>query len=297
MQCTSCGTPLSTGMTNCPTCNRPVSYNSHPDEIPQRPQIFSAMNITLLALIVLFLISGGGGFAYYAQDIHPNEMNAQATTVAQTVLQAQAQNTALAHLQLSATAAALTPQQIYTQATSGTPVINDPLTSTAGNTWYQYGTPSNGCYYSGRAYHLKFARQGAFSCTAFNSFFHGLAFQVQVTILEGDAAGLLFDINNGNSNAYLFEISPTGSYGLYVFKFGVPTVLSSGTSTTFYGGYDRSNLLTTIDDNGQIYLFANKQPIAHVFDSTYNSGQIALVGETSTNFIDVEFNNVQVWSS
>ena len=140
MQCPSCGTTLSTGMTTCPSCNKPVLNETRLDEMPQRPQVFTAMNITLLAVIVLFLMAGGSGLAYYAQVIHPNDLHAQATVVAQTVLEAQGQSTALANLRLSATAAALTPQQIYTQATSGTPVIDDALINSGGNTWYQYGT-------------------------------------------------------------------------------------------------------------------------------------------------------------
>jgi hypothetical protein len=282
-------------MATCPTCNRPVLYDIHPDEIAQRPAIFTVMNITLLALIVLFLIAGGGGLAYYAKVVHPGEMHVQATVVAQTVLQAQARSTALADLQLSATAAALTPQQIYAQATSGTPVINDPLTSSAGNTWYQYGTQTNGCYYSSGAYHLRLAQQGSYLCIAFNSFFHDLAFQVQATILKGDVAGLIFHINNGNSG-YLFLISSTGAYGLDLVKANMSTELTSGTSTAIYTGLDQPNVLTVIARDGKIYMFVNRQPIAHVSDSTYNSGQVALFGQGATSSTDIAFNNAQVWN-
>jgi hypothetical protein len=294
MQCTSCGTPLSTGMINCPTCNRPVPYDSHPDEIPQRLQIFSAVNIMLLTLIVLFLIAGGGGLAYYAQDIHPNEMNAQATTVAQTVLQAQERSTAQADLQLSATAAALTPQQIYTQATSGTPVINDPLTSFKGNTWYQFGTPTDGCYYSNGAYHIKLNRKDSLYCYAFNSFFHDLAFQVEATIVKGDIAGLLFQTST--NGGYIFVVGQAGGYGLYLIKTDTTQALISGTSMAINTGLGQSNLLTVIVRSGKIYMFVNKQPVAHLSDSTYSSGQIALYGEGVNNSTDVAFNNAQVWS-
>src|SRR5437016_14258388 len=89
-------------MTTCPSCNKPVLNETRLDEMPQRPQVFTAMNITLLAVIVLFLMAGGSGLAYYAQVIHPNDLHAQATVVAQTVLQAEGQSTALAGLQLRA---------------------------------------------------------------------------------------------------------------------------------------------------------------------------------------------------
>ncbi len=294
MQCPSCGTTLSTRMTRCPTCNKPVPNETRFGEMPQRPQVFTAMNITLLAVIVLFLMTGGSGLAYYAQVIHPNDLHAQATVVAQTVLEAQGQSTAMANLQLSATAAALTPQQIYTQATSGTPVINDPLTSSKSTTWYQYGTPTNGCFYSGSAYHLKMNRRGSFVCIAFNSFFHDLAFQVQATILKGDIAGMLF--HTGINTGYLFIIGQVGGYALYLVKTDSSHELISGTSMAINTGQGQSNLLTVIDRSGKIYMFVNKQPIAHVSDSTYSSGQVALYGEGVNNSTDVAFNNAQVWS-
>lgn len=294
MQCKSCGTPLSTGMTTCPTCNKPVPYDIHPDEIAQRPPIFTVMNITLLAFIVLFLIAGGGGLAYYAQVVHPRDMHVQATTVAQAVLQAQVKSTAEASLQLSATAVALTPQQIYTQATSGTPVINDPLTSSAGDTWYQYGTQTNGCYYSGGAYHLRLAQQGSYYCIAYGSWFHDLAFQVQVTVLKGDAAGIIFHFSGGNG--YLFGISRTGGYGLFLVKTDSTPELTTGVSMAINTGLGQSNLLTVIARRGKIYMFVNRQPVAHLSDSTYSSGQVALYGQGSNNSTDVAFNNVEVWS-
>jgi hypothetical protein len=89
MQCPSCGTTLSTGMTTCPSCHKPVPNETRLNGMPQRPQIFSAMNITLLTVIVLFLVAGGGGLTYYGQVLHPNDLHAQATVVAETVLQAQ----------------------------------------------------------------------------------------------------------------------------------------------------------------------------------------------------------------
>ena len=294
MQCRSCGTPLSTGMTTCPTCNTPISYDTRPDEIAQRPPIFTVMNITLLAFIVLFLIAGGGGLAYYAQVVHPRDMHVQATTVAQAVLQAQVKSTAQASLQLSATAVALTPQQIYTQATSGTPVINDPLTSPAGNTWYQYGTQTNSCYYSSRAYHLRLAEQGSNYCIAYNSFFHDLAFQVQLTILKGDGAGIIFHLST--EGGYLFVIGQVGGYGLYLVKPDSFTQLTSGTTAAINTGLGQPNLLTVIARRGKIYMFVNRQPVAHLSDSTYSSGQIALYGQGANNSTDVAFNNVEVWS-
>src|SRR5438067_805413 len=93
----------------------------------------------------------------------------------------------------SATVVALPPQQLYSRATSGTPVIDDPLSSANGSIWYHYNTADNSCAFTGGAYHIKVYSQGGNNtCFAINSEFKNLAFQVQMTIIKGDAGGLLF---------------------------------------------------------------------------------------------------------
>jgi len=77
--------------------------------------------ITSLILLVLLII-GGSGLTYYARVFFPAQLHAQATATAQIV-------------QADATFTALTPQQIYTYATNGSPVINDPLNNQNKSTW------------------------------------------------------------------------------------------------------------------------------------------------------------------
>jgi hypothetical protein len=90
---------------------------------------------------------------------------------------------------------------------------------------------------------------------------------------------------NGNSNGCLFLVSRIGTYGLFLVRAGTSTELTSGTNTVINTGLDQSNLLTAVVRNGKIYIFVNKQPIAHVSDSTYSSGQVALYGEGTTSSI------------
>ena len=260
---------------------------------PQQPRSFSAVTVMLLILLILLLVIGGSGLIYYATVVHPAELHIQATAVAKTVLTNQVRGTAVANAQASATVTALTPQQLYTRATGGTPVIDDPLTSPNGSIWYHYNAANNSCAFLGGAYHIKiFLQGGNNTCFAVNSHFKNLAFQVQMTIIKGDAGGLLFHIGRG---FYLFLVDQNGSYGLYLAS-GVLGLLASGNSSAINAGLNRSNLLTLVAFDGFMYLYVNKQPVSRSFDSTYSSGQIALFAGSATSFTDVAFNNVQVWS-
>ena len=280
---------------------QPFSQQPSPDTVqapvelvsPQQPRSFSAVTVLLLILVILLLVIGGSGLIYYATVVHPGELHIQATAVAKTVLTNQARGTAVANAHASATVTALTPQQLYTRATGGTPVIDDPLTSPNGSIWYHYNAANNSCAFLGGAYHIKiFLQGGNNTCFAVNSHFKNLAFQVQMTIIKGDAGGLLFHIGQG---FYLFLVDQNGSYGLYLDS-GVLGLLASGNSSAINAGLNRSNLLTLVAFDGFMYLYVNKQPVSRSFDSTYSSGQIALFAGSATSLTDVAFNNVQVWS-
>jgi hypothetical protein len=238
-------------------------------------------------------VAGSSGLIYFAAVVHPGELQIQATAVAKTVLTKQALGTAQANARASATVTALTPQELYARTTRGIPVIDDPLTSPNGSIWYHYNTANNSCAFLGGAYHIKISLQGGNNiCFAINSHFNNLAFQVQMTIIKGDAGGLLFHIGQG---FYLFLVDQNGSYGLYV-ESGALGLLASGDSSAINSGLNRSNLLTLVAFDGYIYLYVNKQPVRRVFDSTFSSGQIALFAGSATSSTDVAFNNVQVWN-
>lgn len=273
------------------TVQTPVELVAPP--APQQPRSFSAVTLMLLIILVLLLLIGGSGLIYYATAIHPGELNIQATAVAKAVLTDQARGTAEANARANATVTALTPQQLYTRATAGTPVIDDPLSSPNGSIWYHYNTSNNSCAFLGGAYHIKiFLQGGNNTCFAVNSHFNNLAFQVQMTIIKGDAGGLLFHIGPG---FYLFLVDQVGSYSLYVAS-GVLGLLTSGNSPAINTGLNRSNLLTLVAFNGYIYMYVNKQPVSRAFDTTYGSGQIALFAGSASSITDVAFNNVEVWS-
>src|SRR2546423_2417917 len=119
---------------------------------PQRRRGLSS-GMVILFIVLVLLIIGGSGLILYTAVIQANQLHAQATATAQAnatgTAQANATGTAqaaatatteanatataqaqaTAHLQATATAL----QTLFTQATSGTPVLNDPLSQQDAN--------------------------------------------------------------------------------------------------------------------------------------------------------------------
>ena len=57
-----------------------------------------------------------------------------------------------------------------------------------------------------------------------------------------------------------------------------------------------TNLLTVVVLAQTIYLYVNKVYLAQATDTTYNSGEIGVfVQSTSQSFTEVAFKNAQVW--
>jgi hypothetical protein len=277
------------------------------------------MIILLIALAVVLLL-GGGGLIYYSAVFHPAQLHMQATATAQTMLTVQAQGTAAAHAQATGTAQAIANatatvqaqataqamatatalQSIYNQATSGTPALNDPLTGNTASNWSVYSNNGSTCAFTGGALHASATAQaGGALCPALASNFSNFAYQVKLTILKGDLAGLLFRFDTANNKAYFFVISPDSSYELFLLHSNSPDngkILSSGRSSVIVPGLNQSNLLTVIVRGSSIYLYINKQYVVNLSDSTSSSGKIGVFGASNGTDSDVAFNDAEVWN-
>lgn len=250
-----------------------------------------------LLITFVFLVLGGSGLTYYTVVFHPAELNAQATAVVQTLVSSQMSATAQARTQATAIAAVMTPQGIYTQATSGNPVINDPMSAPDANTWVNYtGTP-NTCTFTGGAYHAVVTQRGAYNlCLAEATQFRNFAFQVQMTLLKGDGGGLIFRVDDKHYTFYRFVIDPNGFYSLFVLnKNSTESQLTNAFSSAINGGLNIPNTLTVITRDNDIFLYANGQFISHVVDHTISAGKIG-VSAFGLHPTEVIFSHVQVWN-
>jgi hypothetical protein len=280
---------------------------------------FSKGMLALLIVLILLII-GASGVIFYATVIQPAQLHAQATSTAQAQstsiaqahatstaqviatnqAQTQATNTAVAQATNQAKATVTALNSIYTQATSGTPAMNDPMAQQDTNQWeLDNKTGGGGCAFSNGSYHASMPQAGFFApCYAQNSNFNNFAYQVQMTILKGDRGGLIFR-SDGSSKFYLFRIDQNGAYNLFLYtnsnSNSTRNLLEGSAPAIIHTGLNASNTIAVVAKGSTIYLYVNQKYLASTTDSTYSSGSIAVFAEDHTNATEVAFSNLQVW--
>jgi hypothetical protein len=271
---------------------------------------FSKPVIVGLVMLALALIGGGMLFAF-AGIIQPYQKRLQATATAQTqalqateVARTHAKATAavLATASANEMATAIAMQELYIQATSGNPALNDSLHSQNGNKWDVVNTRGEGsCSFKDNAYHATAQQPDyLFACFATTPSFSNFAYQVQMTILQGDYGGIIFRATGVNSKYYYLRVGKDGAYDLSVSHETNSThdqILKSGiASSMITTGLHQPNLVAVLANGSNLYLYLNQKFLVQIHDNTYQLGQIGVFGgDFASTSADVAFANVKVW--
>src|SRR3989442_15425475 len=97
---------------------------------------------------------------------------------------------------------------------NGTLALYDSLSQS--DYWYNSSNTSFGgaCQFTNGAYHISQTKpQRLFDCVAGPSFTN-FAFEVHMTIIQGDCGGIVFRRDSTNANLYVFQVCQNGSYRL-----------------------------------------------------------------------------------
>ncbi len=178
----------------------------------------------------------------------------------------------------------------------GTPVINDSL-STA-NTQGQWHAHKK-CAFKNQAYYVQFV--GADYCSAEVAPFSDIFYQIEVTIRQGQQAGIIFHAD-ANSNLYYFFVTIDGHYGLELIK--QPTtdkMLKSGFSAAIRQGTNQPNTLAVFMKGSTIALWINGQQVGRVQDSTFAMGYVGVCAggyssDPAKSILTIaSYRNAKVW--
>jgi hypothetical protein len=265
------------------------------DEQPApKRQPWLLVNLMLFCLLVLLVVGESTGLLAYEHNFRSNTLPAQATQTARNLVTTQAEKTAIAGTQATATATAMNPQQLYAWATSGTPVIDDPLDKHEGTALIETDIKTSSCRFQGAAYHIHIPISTSLSCTVPGSFFRDLVFQIQITIVQGGTGGI-FLRSSSNANAYLAYITADGAYALSVVKNEQQNILKAGNFAQSGTGGGSPHLLTVIARGSTLYLYLDKVFIDQSIDTTSTEGQVGLLAASDQKPADIAFQNVKIW--
>jgi eukaryotic-like serine/threonine-protein kinase len=233
----------------------------------------------ILITLVILVITGAGGMLLLQTRAHRNE---------------QAQK--------------ITPTQTHHPYPSylpghGTLAFFDPLSQADGSQWNSYSANSTGgaCQFTGGVYHISQQPNGNFNwCTA-HGIFSNFAFEVQLTIIQGDCGGLLFR-SDGYGHFYYFHFCDNGTYK--VFKY-VDTIgahaetLFSSSSSAIHTGQGHENKMAVVASGSTMTFYVNERQIDQEQDSSYTSGKIALIASpylSGGHTTDVAYSNTKLWT-
>ncbi len=256
----------------------------------------SKSKLVLLLSLAFLVIVGSlgllGGTKIYQMTVGTMSETAtaqtNATKVANVVATSVQANAATATTQalVAASVTATIASNLYTQATSGTPVLNDPLTDNSkGNGWPE----GNTCVFTGGAYHVRIEMKGYYEVCFPAPTFSNFAFQVHMTILKGDYGGMVFRTNKANPFGYRLALVRTYAD----FNYG-NTLLAK--STSFKANLNQAYVLTVIARGSSLSLYIDKHWMATVEDSSASSGGIGLMAGNFSGDSDVAFTNAEVWN-
>ncbi len=280
-----------------------IDRPSHPPATQRRHLLWTP----LLILIIVFTVGIATTITLigrsFANSRHTTNITAMPVPrhVATSAVGATAKSTPTTGVTATPTRAPMpTPQSRYASATSRQPFFNDPLSMQDTNQWSEVQGNMGRCAFINGAYHASASSPHHYArCianAAQNQNLQNFAFQVQMTMNQGDAGGLIFRTNQDHTMFYAFTIclNPSchqGNYGLHVLA-PHDTRLAMGFSAAINS---QSNLLTVIARGSNIYLYINKQLVTSISDATLSLGAIGVTAYEGQHTTEVTFSNAQVW--
>ena len=176
----------------------------------------------------------------------------------------------------------------------GTLELNDPLSDNSkGYKWDETTDYARGaCQFKDAAYHASILQRNDEYCTAEATSFANFAFQVNLIIVNGDGGGIMFRIDQASQSnqrvtklfCYEFLIRPNGAYVFYLYHYAgsgntPATILNQGSSNAINTGLNQPNLVAVVAHGSNLSFYVNNQQVGTINNSTYSSGQIAVVAD------------------
>lgn len=191
--------------------------------------------------------------------------------------------------------------------------LNDSLRDNSqGNNWRIHNTsPFTSTFVNGAFYLSMDKNNWSGYALAENTNFSNFVYEVQMTILQGDqddCGGLVFrqSLALPSPHYYNFEICNNGSYSLYryyatISEFGkfnqFTLVYRTNSAPSIHAGMNQTNLLAVVATSSDIELWANRQRLVRLPETTYQGGGfIGVEVYEHTVPTKVIFSNAKVWT-
>ncbi|GHO48154.1 hypothetical protein [Ktedonospora formicarum] len=187
----------------------------------------------------------------------------------------------------------------YNEVMNLTPKISDTLASQGKDSLFEVDSDeTSSCGFQDSSYHASIDHTGYMRNCHLDKFCVNFAVQVEVNLLKGDLAALMFRADEDMNNYYLFQYDAQGTYELIGADNRTDdfAYLASGSAPTrFNADYGKKVLVTLIARNDKFYIYINQQYLTQVTDESFTVGFLALTAVDNQRPTEVAFSNLKVW--
>lgn len=182
--------------------------------------------------------------------------------------------------------------------TGSTPLLTDDLSSSIIGGW---NVDATSCIFTGGTYHVIVKQANVLvPCESNILTYDNAAFQVDVSLLSGSYAGLIFRAND--QQFYDFGINNLGEFffrrhDVNANGQGTYTYLVQATASSAIAAGSQKNTLLVIANGSDFKLFINGVFVGELQDSTYTGGEVGFDAGTtpSVNRAEASFSNFKVY--
>lgn len=181
-------------------------------------------------------------------------------------------------------------------------VLDDPLSDNSrGSGWNTYSYAAEGqAQFTGGAFHLSIGKQGYGTSYTGRTTFRDFTYQVQMTIVKGDAGGIIFRAVKPARLYYILFIDTQGQYDLRALEGDSSGgensfLLSQGSLRNFTTGLGQPNLIAVVARGSTLEIYVNEQPSFKVISDLYGQGNVGIAVREVNTPTEVVFSNAKVW--
>ena len=181
--------------------------------------------------------------------------------------------------------------------TKSNPLLSDPLSKQDNHQWGNQVGDQTSCSFQNGAYVVTNAHTpgAAYGCDS-NLHYGNVAIQMDVTLLSGDEAGILFRVDPTFHEMYAFEITNQREADLRMFgENGITNTLIPATVNNAIHAVGQKNRLLVIANGSDFQLFVNGIFIGETHDSSLTTGSVGMtVSDYSAN-AQASFSNLVIY--
>jgi hypothetical protein len=166
--------------------------------------------------------------------------------------------------------------------------------------WINRSYRSGDCQFIKDAYHVRETQPHTFVSCAGAFSFSNFAFEVEMTIVQGDCGGALFRSDSIKGKYYKFSICRNGTFTLFKYMDdtgkNTQALVPMRDYSAIKRGMNETNVIAVVAKGEQITLFINKQQAVIVQDGSLEAGCIELIAANDSSGTEVVFQNMKIWT-